>query len=45
VFYCALGHDHPMHWDPTLVRHMLDGFQFALGDLEADMTPIPMADN
>ncbi len=40
VFYCAIGHDHPLFWDPMILQHYLDGIQFVLGDLKADMTPI-----
>ena len=39
VFYCSLGHDHPVFWDPAVVQHYLDGVQFALGDLPADTIP------
>jgi len=39
VFYCALGHQHPLFWDPMILQHHLDGFQYALGDLKADATP------
>jgi uncharacterized protein len=40
VFYCAIGHDHPLFWNPMILQHYMDGIQFALGDLKADMTPI-----
>ena len=40
VFYCSLGHDHPVFWNPAVLRHYLDGIQYALGDLPADATPI-----
>jgi type 1 glutamine amidotransferase len=39
VFYCALGHQHELFWNPIVLQHYLDGFQFVLGDLKADMTP------
>lgn len=39
VFYCSLGHDHDVFWNPAVLRHYLDGIQFALGDLPADTTP------
>jgi type 1 glutamine amidotransferase/HEAT repeat protein len=39
VFYCSLGHRNEIFWNPTVLRHYLDGIQFALGDLEADTTP------
>ena len=39
VFYCGLGHEHDLFWNPAILRFLLDGVQFATGDLEADMTP------
>ncbi|HUT29353.1 MAG TPA: HEAT repeat domain-containing protein [Sedimentisphaerales bacterium] len=39
VFYCSLGHNHPVVWTPAVLQHYLDGIQFALGDLPADTTP------
>lgn len=39
VFYCSLGHDNHVFWNPAVLRHYLDGIQFALGDLPADTTP------
>jgi type 1 glutamine amidotransferase len=39
VFYCALGHGPAMFNSPALVRHLLAGIQFILGDLDADTTP------
>ncbi|MFP4500866.1 MAG: ThuA domain-containing protein [Candidatus Hydrogenedentota bacterium] len=39
VFYCGLGHYHELFWDPQVLRFLLDGIQFTLGDLDADMTP------
>ena len=39
VFYFSLGHDHPVFWNKAVLRHYLDGIQFALGDLPADTTP------
>jgi type 1 glutamine amidotransferase len=38
VFYCALGHEHDLFWNPIVLQHYLDGIQFALGDLPGDMT-------
>jgi uncharacterized protein len=40
VFYCAIGHDHPLFWNPMILQHYMDGIQFSLGDLKANMTPI-----
>lgn len=39
VFYCSLGHREDIFWNPAILQHYLDGVQFALGDLEADVTP------
>lgn len=39
VFYCAFGHQHAIFWNKPIMQHILDGIQFALGDLEADATP------
>ena len=39
VFYCSLGHDHPVFWTPAVLKHYCDGIQYALGDLPADSTP------
>jgi len=39
VFYCALGHQHELFWNPIVLQHYLDGIQFVLGDLKADATP------
>ena len=39
MFYCALGHNHHIFWNPTILQHYLDGIQFALGDLSADSAP------
>ncbi|MGE5568482.1 MAG: ThuA domain-containing protein [Rhodospirillales bacterium] len=39
VFYCSLGHNPDAFWTPVVLQHFLAGFQFALGDLEADTTP------
>jgi uncharacterized protein len=40
VFYSALGHNHEIYWHPDIVVHFLAGIQWALGDLEADATPV-----
>jgi type 1 glutamine amidotransferase len=39
IFYCALGHTKPIFWDRAILRHFLDGIQFAMGDLDCDATP------
>jgi len=32
VFYCSLGHNEDVYWNPPVVQHYLGGLQFALGD-------------
>lgn len=39
VFVCTLGHHERIYWDRRVLRHYLDGIQYALGDLTADATP------
>ncbi len=39
VFYSNFGHNHTTYWDTTILRHWLDGIQFALGDLTVDTRP------
>ncbi len=41
VFYCSLGHDHAVTWNPPVLAHYLRGIQFALGDLKVDTKPKP----
>ena len=41
VFYSALGHNSNFFRDANMLEFLLDGIQFALGDLQADTTPIP----
>ncbi len=45
LFVCTLGHNNHIYWNPAIVQHYLDGIQFALGDLEADATPLPSPEN
>lgn len=40
VFHCALGHNPEEFWNPALLTHLLDGIQFALGDLDAPIEPV-----
>ena len=40
TFYCSLGHRDEIYWNEDVLEHYLAGFQFALGDLKADATPI-----
>ena len=39
LFYTNLGHNDMTFADSTVLLHMLDGIQYALGDLEADAIP------
>ena len=39
VFYTSFGHNKEIFWNGPILQHMLDGIQFALGDLEASTTP------
>ena len=39
VFNSVLGHRPEFYMMPDLVKMMLGGIQFVLGDLEADTTP------
>ena len=39
VFYSSLGHNDSLFWNTGVLKHYLDGLQYALGDLEADATP------
>lgn len=40
VFYCSLGHNHDVTWNPLVLEHYLRGIQFALGDLKVDTKPV-----
>ncbi len=37
VFYCSLGHNHDMFWNPKVLSHYLSGIQWAMGDLKAEV--------
>lgn len=39
VFYTSFGHRNTVYWNAPVLQHMLDGIQFALGDLEGSTTP------
>lgn len=39
VFYCSPSHFPESYTSPTLLRFMLDGIQYAAGDLKCDDTP------
>lgn len=43
VFYSSLGHNPHIFWNRPVLEHFLAGIQFALGDLDADTTPVPAA--
>ncbi len=43
VFYTNFGHRQETFRNPVILQHMLDGIQYALGDLEADATPTAKA--
>lgn len=34
VFYCSIGHNDDMYWNPTILRHYLAGIQWAIGDFK-----------
>jgi type 1 glutamine amidotransferase len=36
VFYCSLGHNHDIYWNPTILQHYLAGIQWALGDFKVE---------
>jgi type 1 glutamine amidotransferase len=36
VYYCSLGHNHDIYWNPTILKHYLAGIQWALGDLKVE---------
>ncbi|MBK1882445.1 ThuA domain-containing protein [Luteolibacter pohnpeiensis] len=38
VFYCSLGHNDEMYWNPKILKHYLAGIQWALGDFDAGIT-------
>ncbi|MES2922096.1 MAG: ThuA domain-containing protein [Verrucomicrobiota bacterium] len=37
VFYCSLGHNHEMYWNPKVLSHYLAGLQWALGDYQVEV--------
>ena len=37
VFYCSIGHNHDMYWNPKILRHYLAGIQWAIGDYEVEL--------
>ena len=43
AFYCSLGHNYEVFWNPTVVAHYLAGIQYSLGERSADATPKAVA--
>ena len=39
VFYCSLGHDPAIFWNPVILQYYLDGIQFAMGDIDVETAP------
>ena len=39
IFYCSLGHNDHILWNPAVLQHYLDGIQFAFGDYKVDTKP------
>ncbi len=39
IFYCSLGHNDHLYWNPAILQHYLDGIQFAMGDYKVDTKP------
>ena len=39
IFYCALGHQHDIYWNPVVLRHFLEGIRFVLRELDGPDTP------
>lgn len=39
VFYCSFGHQDHVWTNPAILRHYLDGIQWALGDLKGEASP------
>lgn len=37
VFYCSLGHNHEIYWNPKVLGHYLAGTQWALGDYQVEV--------
>ncbi|XZE53361.1 ThuA domain-containing protein [Planctomycetaceae bacterium SH139] len=45
VFITNFGHREETFWNPAVIKHMLDGIQFACGDLAVDTTPTAELEN
>lgn len=37
VFYCSLGHNHEIFWQPKVLGHYLAGIQWAMGDYKVEV--------
>ena len=37
VFYCSIGHNHEMYWNPKILSHYLAGIQWAMGDYKVEL--------
>jgi uncharacterized protein len=37
VFYCSIGHNHEMYWNPKMLRHYLAGIQWVMGDYKVEL--------
>jgi len=40
VFFCGLGHNNEIFANKAILKHYLDGIQFALGDIKVDAAPV-----
>jgi len=36
IFYCSLGHNNEIFWNPAILQHYADGIQYAIGDYDVD---------
>ena len=37
VFYCSIGHNDNMYWNPKVLSHYLAGIQWAIGDFKVEL--------
>jgi hypothetical protein len=44
VFYTGFGHRTELYWNPAMLQFYLDAIQFACGDLDAPIEPLPTAE-
>ena len=42
VFYSSFGHNKEVFFNSEILQHLLNGIQFALGDLKVDTASLPM---